>query len=63
MQETIVEQEGMSRYFNSPVSFSLEEEIKKASYTIANFTAEGIIKDKSIPLPLLKEAKGLAVSG
>ena len=55
-------EDSMARYFNSPLSFSLEEEIKKAAYTISNFTSEGIIKDKSIPLPLLRRAKGLAVS-
>jgi lipid-binding SYLF domain-containing protein len=59
-QEHMVDEDSFARYFNMPLSFSLEEEVKKAAYTIANFTTEGIIKDKSIPLPLLQAAKGLA---
>jgi hypothetical protein len=49
------------RFMNSPISFSLESEIKKAAYTVSNITYQGgIIKDKSIPLPLLHKAKGIA---
>ena len=57
-----LDEESMVRFMNSPVSFSLEQEIKKAAYTISNITYKGgLIKDKSIPLPLLHKAKGLAV--
>eukprot|EP00937_MAST-01D_sp_MAST-1D-sp2_P006840 g6840.t1 len=48
------------RWLNVPISFSMEEEIKKAATTVRNFTVQGIIKDRSIPLPLLQKAKGLA---
>ena len=59
-QDLSIEKEGNRRYFNRPVCFSMEEEIKKAAYSVRNFAAQGLIKDRSIPLPLLQRAKGLA---
>ena len=47
-------------FLNRPVCFSMEDEIKKAAYSVRNFTRQGLIKDRSIPLPLLMRAKGLA---
>jgi lipid-binding SYLF domain-containing protein len=55
-----LEVEGVRRYLNSPLAFKMEDELKKAAYSILNFTSDGVIKDKSVPLPLLAKAKGLA---
>ncbi|RHY32764.1 hypothetical protein DYB32_002273 [Aphanomyces invadans] len=46
---------------HSPYSFTLREEVRKAAYSIKNFMLEGVIKDQSIPLPLLTNAQGIAV--
>ena len=43
------------------LSFTLKEEIRKATYSIKNFTYQGVVKDPLIPLPLLIHAKGIAV--
>ena len=59
-QDLAFDETARARYFNKPIAFNMEDEIKKAAYSIRNFTAQGIIKDKSIPLPLLQRAKGLA---
>lgn len=48
------------RYFNMPVATTLGSEIRKASYTVHNLLAPQTIKDKAIPLRLIREAKGLA---
>lgn len=48
------------RYFNMPVATTLGSEIRKASYTIYNLLAPQTLRDKAIPLRLIREAKGLA---
>eukprot|EP00904_Undaria_pinnatifida_P014010 jgi/Undpi1/973/HiC_scaffold_10.g04437.m1 len=55
-----VEQGGMASYLNRPIVFTLGAEVRKAAYTIHNFTKEGMIQDASIPQELLGRAKGLA---
>ncbi|GLD98454.1 hypothetical protein PINS_up007151 [Pythium insidiosum] len=59
MANTITD-EGPQRFLNSPYSFTLREEIRKAAYSVKNFMYDGVIKDQSIPLPLLTKAKGIA---
>ena len=61
VQQTEVKESGPQRFFNSPYSFTMKEEIRKATYSIKNFTYQGVVKDQSIPLPLLTHAKGIAV--
>lgn len=59
--ENIIERDCSQRYMNLPISFNLENEIKKASYTLLNFTADNIIEGKDrIPRELLIGAKGIA---
>jgi hypothetical protein len=53
------EENTLMRFLNNPLGFSMETEIKKAANSVANFTSDGIIKDKSIPIPLLQASKGL----
>ncbi|KAL3656855.1 hypothetical protein V7S43_018198 [Phytophthora oleae] len=60
VQQTDVKESGPQRFFNSPYSFTLREEIRKATYSVKNFTFQGVVKDQSIPLPLLTHAKGIA---
>lgn len=48
------------RYMNMPLSSTLGSEIRKASYTVHNLLAPQSIKDRAIPLRLIREAKGLA---
>ncbi|RLN64011.1 hypothetical protein BBJ29_002395 [Phytophthora kernoviae] len=60
VQQTEVKESGAQRFFNSPYSFTLREEIRKATYSVKNFTFQGVVKDQSIPLPLLTHAKGIA---
>ncbi|RMX67416.1 hypothetical protein DD238_003296 [Peronospora effusa] len=60
VQQTEVKESGPQRFFNSPYSFTMKEEIRKATYSIKNFTYQGVVKDQSIPLPLLTHAKGIA---
>ncbi|RLN93217.1 hypothetical protein BBJ28_00009149 [Nothophytophthora sp. Chile5] len=61
VQQNEVKESGPQRFFNSPYSFTLREEIRKATYSVKNFTFQGVVKDQSIPLPLLTHAKGIAV--
>jgi lipid-binding SYLF domain-containing protein len=59
--ETIVKRDSQERYLNLPVVFSMEEEIKKAAYTLYNFTSDNAIEGKDrIPRELLLGAKGIA---
>ncbi|KAL7694479.1 putative FYVE zinc finger, ysc84 actin-binding domain, Zinc finger, FYVE/PHD-type [Plasmopara halstedii] len=60
VQETEVKESGPHRIINSPYSFTLQEEIRKATYSVKNFTPQGMVKEYSIPLPLLTHAKGIA---
>lgn len=48
------------RYFNMPMATTLGSEIRKAAYTVYNLLAPQTIRDKAIPLRLIREAKGLA---
>lgn len=61
VQHNQIKDAGPQRFLNSPYSFTLREEIRKAAYSVKNFMYQGVIKDQSIPLPLLTRAKGIAV--
>lgn len=61
VQVNEVKDSGPQRFLNMPYSFTLREEIRKATYSVKNFMYQGVIKDQSIPLPLLTQAKGIAV--
>lgn len=61
VQHNQIKEAGPQRFLNSPYSFTLREEIRKAAYSVKNFMYQGVIKDQSIPLPLLTRAKGIAV--
>jgi len=51
---------GLERHISNPVSFTLGGEIRKASYTVLNMCGKGpLAKDRSIPLDLLHQARGL----
>lgn len=62
VQYTELREGGPQRFLNMPYSFTLREEVRKAAYSVKNFMYQGVIKDQSIPLPLLTQAKGIAVS-
>jgi hypothetical protein len=52
---------GLRRYLNLPISFTLGSEIRKAGYSTHNlFKQQYYIKDRTIPFSLLSNAKGLA---
>lgn len=55
------ERETALRYMNLPISFNLESDIKKATYTLYNFTSDNLMEgpDK-IPKELISSAKGIA---
>lgn len=42
------------------MSFTLQDEVAKATFTTLNLISDGVIKDQSLPLPLLTNARGLA---
>ena len=49
------------RYANMPLTFALDGEIRKAAYSISNlFSAEWGVPDRSIPLSLLQQVRGIA---
>ena len=55
-----VERESNERYVNPPVSRKMETDIRKATYTLYNFTADNAIEGKdTIPKELIAGAKGL----
>eukprot|EP00903_Cladosiphon_okamuranus_P008279 g7968.t1 len=60
VKENDVEQGTLASYLNRPIVFTLGAEVRKAAYTVHNFTKEGMIQDQSIPQELLSHAKGLA---
>ncbi|OQS05939.1 hypothetical protein THRCLA_01978 [Thraustotheca clavata] len=60
VQPNSISESGSKRFLNSPYSFTLREEIRKAAYSVKNFMYDGVIKDQSIPLPLVTNAKGIA---
>ena len=51
---------GLRRYLNLPFSLTMGSEIRKAAYSTHNLFSLKWIKDKSIPLTLLRSARGLA---
>ncbi len=55
-----VDRRSWARYFNAPIQFSLEAEIKKAAFTLYNFCSDNVLGKDSIPRELLWSAKGLA---
>ncbi|CAM9372636.1 unnamed protein product [Ectocarpus sp. 12 AP-2014] len=60
VKENDVERGTVASYLNRPIVFTLGAEVRKAAYTIHNFSKEGMIQDQSIPQELLSRAKGLA---
>lgn len=61
-QETVVDRSRADRYLNLPVQFDMEQEIRKATYVLYNFTSDNAIQGAdSIPRELLLNAKGIAV--
>lgn len=55
-----VNRDDPDRYMNSPVSFKLEDEIKKATFTLWNFTKDNKYNGHdSIPRSILGRAKGI----
>ncbi|CAK4370705.1 unnamed protein product [Aphanomyces euteiches] len=60
VQPNSINETGSKRFLNSPYSFTLREEVRKAAYSVKNFMLDGVIKDQSIPLPLLTNAQGIA---
>lgn len=60
VQQMEMKESGLQTLINSPYSFTLQEEIRKATYSIKNFTSHESVKKYSIPLPLLTNAKGIA---
>lgn len=48
------------RYFNPPVSYSMDNEIRKATYSLLNLTKDNAIEgEDSIPQSVLVNAKGI----
>jgi hypothetical protein len=59
--ENVFERDSPERYLNMPIAFTLEMEIRKAAYTLYNFTTDNAIEGKDrIPKELLVGAKGIA---
>ena len=59
--ETFIERDGNDRYLNPPVSYSLDNEIRKATYSLLNLTKDNSMEgvaDK-IPYHILLNARGL----
>lgn len=48
------------RYFNMPYSSTLGSEIRKAAYSMHNLYSLDWVKDRGIPLTMLRETKGIA---
>ena len=56
-----IETGGISRYFNRPLKFYMEDEIQKATYTLLNFTNSNPLEgEDSIPIELLQGCAGIA---
>merc|ERR1719183_3228060 len=59
--ENKIDTRSNARWFNTPITSSLTEDVKKAAYTLRNFMfSGGVISDKQVPLELLRIARGLA---
>lgn len=50
----------INRYFNLPFSLTLGSEIRKAAYSTYNLFETNMLRDRSIPIELMKRAKGIA---
>lgn len=58
--ELRIERTGNERYANPPVSRKFETDIRKATYTLYNFTSDNVIEGQdAIPKELIVGAKGL----
>lgn len=44
VQSNFINRESLERYLNAPLQFSLDAEIRKAAYTLFNFTADNAIE-------------------
>eukprot|EP01038_Epipyxis_sp_PR26KG_P009363 gene9363-12614_t len=59
--DIVLERSTNERYLNLPITLSLESDIKKAAYTLYNFTADNKIEGiDRIPRELILGAKGIA---
>jgi hypothetical protein len=43
-QTNFINRDSVERYMNSPVQFTLDAEIRKAAYTLYNFTSDNAIE-------------------
>eukprot|EP01041_Mallomonas_annulata_P002132 gene2132-4159_t len=60
-KETLIERDALERYMNSPYGSSLGSEIRKACYTLFNFTEDNAIEGKDgVPRDLISNACGIA---
>ena len=58
--ETILEREVPERYLNSPISFSLDTEIRKATYSLLNLCKDNAFEGSDpIPYKVIFNAKGI----
>lgn len=58
---TILERDAPERYLNSPLSFSLDSEVRKATYSLLNLCKDNAFEGRDkIPPKVFFNAKGLA---
>lgn len=60
MQRHFLSRRSLDRYLNAPITFDMESAIKKAAYTLFNFTADSLEGRDAIPRELIWGAQGLA---
>lgn len=59
--DTFVDRDDTNRYVNLPVSRQLQTDIRKATYTLYNFTSDNKIQGQdTIPRELIQKARGIA---
>ena len=59
-EELSIDREGTTRYLNNPISLQLQTDIRKATYTLYNFTCDNMIQGQDkIPKELILKAKGI----
>lgn len=59
-EELSIDREGTTRYLNNPISLQLQTDIRKATYTLYNFTSDNMIQGQDkIPKELILKAKGI----
>ena len=59
-EELSIDREGTTRYLNNPISLQLQTDIRKATYTLYNFTSDNMIQGQDkIPKDLILKAKGI----